>query len=105
TLYWRAGNVTLRPSPRFVSQTEKPISFRPSSGPSLKCSSASASFPGGLPRSFGVILIVIVVSPSASFAVSGSRDVRFLHPQEEPPRGPRRHPWVAQPVCACTACH
>src|SRR4029077_2759803 len=42
----------------------KPISLSPSSGPSVKCSSASASFPGGLPLSFGVILIVIVAVPS-----------------------------------------
>src|SRR5437773_1842891 len=58
TLYWRAGKVTLRPLPPRRSQIEKPISFMPSIGPSLKCSSASASFPGGFPLSFGVILIV-----------------------------------------------
>jgi len=29
----------------------------------VKCSSASASFPGGFPFSFGTILIVIVSSP------------------------------------------
>src|SRR5215475_8766439 len=61
TLYCRAGNVTLRPPPpppRLDSQIENPISFSPSSGPSLKWSSASASLPGGLPLSFGVILTV-----------------------------------------------
>ena len=40
------------------SQIEKPMSFRPARTPSPKCSSASASFPGGLPLSFGVILTV-----------------------------------------------
>ena len=52
TEYCRAGNVTLRP-PVLRSQTAKPISFSPSSGPPEKCSSASASLPGGLPLSFG----------------------------------------------------
>jgi hypothetical protein len=42
------GNVTLRPLPVRHSQTEKPISFKPSSSPSMTCSSASASLPGGL---------------------------------------------------------
>ena len=51
-------NVTLRPMPLRRSQTAKPISFSPASGPSLKCSSASASFPAGLPRSFAMILTV-----------------------------------------------
>src|SRR3954468_10434818 len=37
----------------------KPISFRPASAPPMKWSSASASFPGGLPLSFGVILTVV----------------------------------------------
>jgi hypothetical protein len=50
------SKVTFRPRPCFVFQTEKPINLRPSSGPSAKWISASASFPGGLPRSFGVIL-------------------------------------------------
>ena len=53
TEYWRAGNVTFRPLPLRRSQTAKPISLSPSSGPSVKCSSASASLPGGLPLSFG----------------------------------------------------
>ena len=35
----------------------------------MKCSSASASLPGGLPLSFGVILIVTVTAP-CSFAVT-----------------------------------
>ena len=48
TEYWRAGNVTLRPLPLRRSQTANPISFKPSSTPSVKCSSASASLPGGL---------------------------------------------------------
>src|SRR5260370_29144094 len=39
----------------------KPMSFRPASGDSPpKCNSASASLPAGLPRSFGVILTVMV---------------------------------------------
>ena len=61
TLYCRAGNVTLCPPapPPRRSQMEKPISFKPSSGPSVKCSSASATFPGGFPLSFGVILTVM----------------------------------------------
>ena len=56
TEYWRAGNVTLRPVPLRRSQTENPISFRPSRTPSLKCSSASASLPGGFPLSLRLIL-------------------------------------------------
>ena len=59
TEYWRAGKVTLRPVPVLRSQIPKPISFSPSSGPSVKCSSASASLPGGFPLSFGRILIVM----------------------------------------------
>ena len=51
TAYWRAGNVTLRPLPLRRSHTANPISFKPSSTPSVKCSSASASLPGGLPLS------------------------------------------------------
>ncbi len=35
------------------------MSLRPSSTPPVKCSSASASFPGGLPLSFGMNLTVI----------------------------------------------
>src|SRR6187401_2369523 len=58
TEYWRAGKVTLRPPPVRRSQTAKPISFNPSSGPSVKWSSASASLPGGLFLSFGVILTI-----------------------------------------------
>src|SRR5438876_1055554 len=58
TLYCLAGNVTLRPGPPRRSQTENPINFRPASGPFVKCSSASASLPGGFPLSLGVILIV-----------------------------------------------
>src|ERR1700730_7093567 len=65
TLYCRAGNVTFLPEPPLRrSQTLNPISLRPASGPSVKCSSASASLPGGFPLSFGVILIVIVPLPS-----------------------------------------
>src|SRR6266436_3708495 len=61
TAYDRAGNVTFRPLPPRRSQMLKPISFRPASGDSPpKCSSASASLPAGLPRSFGVILTVMV---------------------------------------------
>jgi hypothetical protein len=60
TLYCLAGNVTFRPAPPpRRSQIANPINFSPSSGPSLKCSSASASFPGGLPLSFGMIMTVI----------------------------------------------
>ena len=49
----------------------KPISFRPSSGPSVKCSSASASLPGGLPLSFGVILTSMVVLPPRGSGTRG----------------------------------
>src|SRR5471032_629828 len=82
TLYWRAGNVTLRlppPAPRRISQIEKPISFKPSSGPSVKWISASASFPGGLPRSFGVILTVMMCFLRRLSPCIGTRGVRFLH--------------------------
>ena len=41
----------------------KPISFKPSSSPSVKCSSASASLPTGLPLSFGVGLWMEAVEP------------------------------------------
>ncbi len=58
-----AGNVTLRPFPVFRSQTANPISFSPSRGPCVKCSSASASLPGGVPLSLGTILMVIVSAP------------------------------------------
>src|SRR5688572_22926337 len=61
TEYWRAGNVTFRP-PVLRSQTANPTSLSPSSGPPEKCSSASASLPGGLPLSFGVNLIVMSVA-------------------------------------------
>ena len=44
-VHGRAGNVTLRPLPLRRSQTANPISFKPSSAPSVKCSSASASLP------------------------------------------------------------
>ncbi len=47
--YWRAGKVTLRAEAPRRSQIPKPTSLRPSSGPSVKCNSASASFPTGLP--------------------------------------------------------
>jgi hypothetical protein len=58
TEYWRAGNVTLRPAPVRRSQIAKPISFRPAKTPLTRWISASASFPGGLPLSLGVILTV-----------------------------------------------
>src|SRR6187399_721457 len=53
----RAGNVTFLPPSR-RSHTAKPVSVIPLSGPASasKTSSASASFPGGLPCAFGVIL-------------------------------------------------
>src|SRR3954470_16938777 len=56
TEYCRAGNVTFFPPSR-RSHTAKPISFNPLSGPASasKTTSASASFPGGLPCSFGMI--------------------------------------------------
>jgi hypothetical protein len=38
------------------SQIAKPINFRPANRPSLKCSSASTSFPDGLPLSLTTIL-------------------------------------------------
>src|SRR5262245_60546123 len=67
TEYERAGKVTLRPDPPpRRSHTAKPTSFNPVSGPSSpKCSSASASLPAGLPESFGVILIVMMLLPAA----------------------------------------
>src|SRR6185295_5393695 len=51
----RGERHVLPPSRR--SQTEKPINLRPLSGPASasKITSASASFPGGLPFSFGMI--------------------------------------------------
>src|SRR5688572_23494491 len=58
TEYCRAGNVTLRPPPVRRSHTLKPISFSPSRIPSVKWSSASASLPGGLLFSFGVIFTI-----------------------------------------------
>jgi len=60
TEYWRAGKVTFRLPPDRRSQIANPINFNPASGPSSKWSSASASFPGGFPVSFGVFLTVIV---------------------------------------------
>src|SRR4029077_7879826 len=72
---WWAENVPSRPAPLRRSQTEKPISLRPSSGPAPKCSSASASFPGGLPRSFIVIftvIVAVVVAVVAIFVSSGA---------------------------------
>src|SRR5205823_13916490 len=56
TDYGRYGNVTLL-SPSRRSHTVKPTSFIPLSGPASvsKITSASASFPGGLPFSFGMI--------------------------------------------------
>jgi hypothetical protein len=36
--------------------------LHPASGPELNCSSASASFPGGLPLSFRIILVVIAAA-------------------------------------------
>jgi hypothetical protein len=62
TEYCLAGNVTLRPLPVRRSQTANPISFMASSGPLVRWSSTSASFPGGLPLSFRTILIVILSS-------------------------------------------
>src|SRR5919106_5617151 len=55
TEYCRAGNVTFLP-PLRRSQIAKPISFSPPSGPASasKITSASASFPGGLPDVFGM---------------------------------------------------
>ena len=70
----RAGNVTFRPVPLLRSHTLKPISFSPSSGPSLKCSSASASLPGGLPLSFATILMVMTISPAPSMRKPRTRD-------------------------------
>src|SRR5471032_1504400 len=90
TLYWRAGNVTFRlppPAPRRSSQIEKTISFKPSSGPSVKWISASASFPGELPRSFGVILTVMMCFLRRLRRVWDPR-CAVPSPQEEPPRGP-----------------
>src|SRR5262249_2479464 len=56
TEYCRAGNVTFLPPSR-RSHTAKPMSFIPLSGPASasKTTSASASFPAGLPCSFGMI--------------------------------------------------
>src|ERR1700726_936170 len=56
TEYCRAGNVTFLP-PLRRSQTAKPINFSPLSGPASpsKITSASASFPAGVPCWFGMI--------------------------------------------------
>src|SRR3954466_479709 len=77
TEYCRAGNVTFLPPSR-RSQTEKPISLRPLSGPASasKTTSASASFPGGLPFSFGMIFTDIS-SPVYS-------DIRVLQERHGP---------------------
>ena len=64
-----ARNVTVRP-PFLRSQTANPMSFRPSSGPPEKVSSASASFPGGLPLSFGTN-VTVMFSASCVFAMFG----------------------------------
>src|SRR5439155_17496218 len=80
TAYWRAGNVTLRPpAPPRLSHTLNPSSFKPSSTPLVKCSSASASLPGGFPRSLGVILtmmVLVIHEPPEKLAerASGGRD-------------------------------
>src|SRR5471032_2395833 len=82
TAYYRAVIVTFRPLPPRRSQMLKPISFRPASGDSPpKCNSASASFPGGLPLSFGVILMASVFElwlVGIVLLLDGNRDW-FLH--------------------------
>src|SRR5215210_1253117 len=57
----------------------KPISLSPSSGPPAKWSSASASFPGGFPLSFGVIFTVSSVE--AMFFPPGPRIAAPSHPE------------------------
>src|SRR3954468_13101807 len=67
----------------------KPISFRPASAPPMKWSSASASFPGGLPLSFGVILtmvsavrlvcIVLLLLWNRDWFLRGLRDQHEFH--------------------------
>jgi alpha/beta hydrolase fold len=49
-----AGKVTLRPVPLRRSQTAKPTNFNSASGPSPKCSSASANLPGGVPMALEI---------------------------------------------------
>jgi len=56
----RFFRATLRPLPPRLSQMLNPISFKPSSCPSVKCSSASASLPGGLPLSLGTIFTTMM---------------------------------------------
>src|SRR5439155_4984298 len=85
--YCRAGNVTLRPAPVRRSQIPKPISFKPASTPSLKWSSASPSFPGGLPLSLGTILTVrleVVVWVVAILSSIGTVMWWFLRIQRNP---------------------
>jgi hypothetical protein len=53
------STVVLRPAPVRRSQIAKPISLRPAKTPSTKWISASASFPGGLPLSFGMIFTTV----------------------------------------------
>src|SRR5687768_970702 len=65
TEYCRAGNVTLRALLARRSQIPKPISFVPAIGPSVKCSSASASLPTGFPLALSMILTVIPFMVSA----------------------------------------
>lgn len=88
TAYCRDGKVTLRPAPPRRSQMAKPISFSPSSGPSVKCSSASASLPGGLVLALGMKMTVRPVV--AAMMSSLCKPALFAVPsQPEEPRGGR----------------
>ena len=51
--------------------------LQPASGPSVKCSSASASLPGGLPLSFGVILIVSMTGTFLHVVTRAGRAARL----------------------------
>jgi hypothetical protein len=70
----------------------KPINFKPARAPSVKWSSASASFPGVLPRSFCVILIVGVdgaVWVAVILSSSGTVKWWFLRNTRNPDTDPR----------------
>src|SRR2546430_9294814 len=80
---------------------EKPINLSPSIGPSLKCTSASASFPGGFPLSFGVILIVMANETVKADAGGTGRTRRWKDWKRRPfapaPAGASRRPPPVSP--------
>src|SRR5688572_13491520 len=92
TEYCRAGNVTFSPPVR-RSQMLKPINLSPLSGPASdsKITSASASFPAGLPFSFGIIF----TDTSSPLLL----DMGFL---QGPPRAWARRRWDEFAEWMCT---